>query len=320
MATSAVTFVRSQTSKDNTDREIHQAKRDLERELRTGDPARKYNIGKELGKGSYGRVFRAERSYDGAMVAIKVISLEKFGTGEDYLRGLKNILKEIRILREINSDYVVKYYDGYMKRDTVWLVLELLDGVEAFDLKSDLPSSCIARVCRGMLEALLDTHHRNVIHHDIKLENVMVTRRGQVKIIDMGLALKGGATFSWFSGTVAYAAPEMFDKMRYDSSVDIWALGVCLFFLATGCVPYEGDSVDDIQREFIKKGELDNQEKLLLADPDLQDFISRCLKFNRHERPTAYELLRHPFVRSAADREYMALIVKRTKLEKSLRF
>ena len=249
------------------------------------------------------------------MVAIKVISLE--GTGARYLRGVKRIVNEIRTLKQVNSDYVAKYYGGYLKRDTVWLVLELIDGVDALDftsLEECLSTEHIARICRGILEALVEMHHLNIIHHDVKLENVMVSRLGQVKIIDMGLSLNGGATVPGFSGTLSYAAPEMLNEEAYDSSVDIWALGVCLFSLEERYKPYKGATIDDMRREYSKQGELDVEEKLFYADSDLADFISRCLKFKRQERATADELLDHPFVRSAADSEEMAMMVKRTIL------
>ena len=160
----------------------------------------------------------------------------------------------------------------------------------------------VAVVAKSMLKALKSIHKRNVVHRDVKPSNILVTQEGKLKLGDMGTACMAVRTRGSVQGTFQYLAPEIFQAQVYDAKVDVWALGMTLLELAQGFNPFQGEHFARVLYHLV-----DAPTSPTLQDPSafsdsLVDFLAQCLTLNPAERPTAAELLKHPFLKKAGKR------------------
>ncbi|XP_057961640.1 serine/threonine-protein kinase 1 [Malania oleifera] len=260
------------------------------------DPSTKYELLNELGKGSYGAVYKARDIRTSELVAIKVISLCEGEEGYEEIRG------EIEMLQQCSHPNVVRYLGSYQGEEYLWIVMEYCGGGSVADLmnttEDPLEEYQIAYICREALKGLSYLHSIFKVHRDIKGGNILLTEQGEVKLGDFGVAAQLTRTMSkrnTFIGTPHWMAPEVIQESRYDGKVDVWALGVSAIEMAEGLPPRS--TVHPMRVLFMISIEpapmLEDKEKWSLV---FHDFVAKCLTKEPRLRPTASEMLKHKFI------------------------
>ncbi|GFQ05293.1 serine/threonine-protein kinase dst1 [Phtheirospermum japonicum] len=289
------------------------------------DPCTKYELLHELGKGSYGAVYKARDLRTSELVAIKVISLSEGEEGYEEIRG------EIEMLQQCSHPNVVRYLGSYQGEEFLWvsastfylflptIVMEYCGGGSVADLMNvtdeALEEHQIAYICREALKGLSYLHSIFKVHRDIKGGNILLTDQGEVKLGDFGVAAQLTRTMSkrnTFIGTPHWMAPEVIQESRYDGKVDVWALGVSAIEMAEGLPPRA--TVHPMRVLFMISIEpspmLQEREKWSLV---FHDFVASCLAKDPRARPTAAEMLKHKFLEKCRSGASMML----PKLEKA---
>ncbi|KAJ3277312.1 putative protein serine/threonine kinase [Borealophlyctis nickersoniae] len=261
------------------------------------DPADLYDIQYPIGRGSFGEVYRGVHIASGTPVAIKIIDFEETGDDIDEIR------QEIAILSELDSPWVTKYYGSYVKGTTLWIVMELCDGGSCLDLIKAglLTERHVAIIMRELLQGLGYLHSLGKIHRDIKAANVLLTGNGEVKLADFGVSAQITATITkknTFVGTPYWMAPEVILRSAYNAKADIWSLGITAWELAKGLPPHA--NLHPMRVLFI----IPQQPPPTLDatfSPAFRDFVKQCLAKRPSQRPSAADLLSHPFITQAGD-------------------
>ncbi len=208
-----------------------------------------YRIVEKIGAGGMGEVYRARDQHLGRDVAIKVLPP---GTlGDEHAR--KRFRKEAQALSKLNHPHIATVFDFDTQDGVDFLVMELVEGVTLSDklAAGALSEKEITRLGGQVAEALEEAHERGVVHRDLKPGNVMVTPKGQVKVLDFGLAklvrpevasatapTESFTETQGVAGTLPYMAPEQLRGEQVDARTDIWALGAVLYEMATGQRPF----------------------------------------------------------------------------------
>ena len=211
----------------------------------------RYTLGKILGQGGMGLVIKARDTQLDEEVALKVIRAE-FSQDPAFLDQLK---QEIRLARRISHRHVLRTHDFGEAEGIPFVSMEYLKGVtlkQLMDDRGSLPLPLVLRIARQVAEGLEAAHAVGVVHRDVKPLNVMFDARGDAKLMDFGLAApaagKGTGDEGQIYGTPRYMAPEQVRGEPVDPRTDLYALGVMLFELATGFLPYDHPSATEVMR------------------------------------------------------------------------
>lgn len=275
------------------------ASKQLQREFSSRDPEKVFKVQEMLGEGASGAVFRAVHRETKKVVAIKKMQV-----------GVNNItstVKEIKIMKDLKSPFTLKYYGCYQKDDYIWIIMEYCDGgsvQDMIDMRENedvcLTEAQIAQITGQVLKALEYLHGLKKIHRDIKAGNILVNSRGMAKLADFGISAQqvGDEKRTTTIGSSYWMAPETLMGGGYDSKADIWSLGITLMEMAEGIPPLIEEQPHKAAFRIVN----DPPPKLSRPDqwsPQFNDFLARCLTKNPDKRPTAAELLTHPFVKGA---------------------
>ncbi|KAN0039976.1 hypothetical protein ACTA71_011858 [Dictyostelium dimigraforme] len=263
-----------------------------------------YLLGKTIGSGTSSKVKIGTNIMTGKQYAIKI-------TKPKRIKERKEIEREISILKRLKHDNIIQLHDAIYEDDVgrICLILELVSGGELFDYivaRGRLSEKEGRKFFRQMLCGLIYCHSNMVCHRDLKLENLLVDEDGNLKISDFGYSniIKPGNLLSTFCGSPVYAPPEILLEKRYNGNeVDIWSMGVILYAMVTGQLPWtltDGVQVEGMDR--LLRGEFKYPSHVILSD-DVKDLINRMIVAEPVERATLDEIKTHVWVNKGYDME-----------------
>ncbi|XP_050168453.1 serine/threonine-protein kinase 10 [Myiozetetes cayanensis] len=293
-------------------KEYEHVRRDL-------DPGEVWEVVGELGDGAFGKVYKAKNKETGALAAAKVIETKSEDELEDYM-------VEIEILATCDHRHIVKLLGAFYWDGKLWIMIEFCPGgaVDATMLELDrgLTEPQIQVICRQMLEALHYLHSKKIIHRDLKAGNVLLTQDGDIKLADFGVSAKNMKTLQKrdsFIGTPYWMAPEvvMCETMKdtpYDYKADIWSLGITLIEMAQIEPPHHELNPMRVLLKIAKSDPptLSCPSKWSL---EFRDFLKKALDKNPETRPSAAQLLEHPFVSKVTSNRALRELVAEAKAE-----
>ncbi|XP_051144660.1 mitogen-activated protein kinase kinase kinase 1-like [Andrographis paniculata] len=249
-----------------------------------------------LGSGSFGTVYEGFTD-DGFFFAVKEVSL--LDQGNQGQQSIYQLEQEISLLSQFQHENIVRYLGTDKDDAKLYIFLELVTKGSLARLygKYQLRDTQVSAYTRQILSGLNYLHCRNVVHRDIKCANILVDVRGSVKLADFGLAKSTKLNdIKSCKGTPFWMAPEVVNQKShgYGLAADIWSLGCTVLEMLTGQIPYS--NLEGMQALFrIGRGQLPPIPNTLSRDAE--DFILKCLQVNPDERPSAAQLLDHPFVK-----------------------
>eukprot|EP01137_Pigoraptor_chileana_P012322 Opistho-2@4281 len=272
-------------------------------------PEEVFDMQEKLGEGSYGSVFKAIHKASGEIIAIKQVPVEN---------DLQDIIKEISMMQQCDSPFVVKYYGSYFKDTDLLIVMEYCGTGSVADImrlrKKPLGEEQIAVVLENTLRGLDYLHGKRKIHRDIKAGNILLNTKGQAKLADFGVAGQlsdNMAKRNTVIGTPFWMAPEVIQEIGYDVKADIWSLGITAIELAEMKPPYA--DIHPMRAIFMiptkPPPSFTHPEKWSKA---FVDFIAKCLVKNPEERASAKQLLEHPFIKGAKGVSVLSDVVEET--------
>lgn len=278
--------------------------------------ANNYTILHKVGKDEYSNIYVARCNTNARTVAVKRIDLEEFQIDLDKLH------KEMIAWATCNYPNMVHYYCSFLAGAELWIITEFVDGGSIHDIIQYTYSNgfqdetLIASILQGVIQFLIAFHKDELIHRDIKPQNILLGSNGEVRVTDLshtGSLIESGQrkrARKTIMGNPVYTAPEVLkdDNIGYTMSADIWSLGICAYEMATGKTPYSDLSpLDQVQKV------LTSSPPTLSSDqgfsPQFIDFVKKCLTFNPDKRPTAQQLFQHKFIQSSKGQNYIASLL-----------
>ncbi|KAJ5785692.1 uncharacterized protein N7503_010904 [Penicillium pulvis] len=274
-----------------------------------------YTLGRLIGKGSFGKVYLASHKLtNGSKVVLK--SSRKEDT---------NLAREIHHHRQFLHPHIARLYEVVVTENLVWLVLEYCQGDELYNYllrHGSLPVDKVKRIFTQLVGAVAYVHSKSCVHRDLKLENILLDKQENVKLCDFGFTREYEGKSSYlqtFCGTICYSAPEMLKGEKYaGEKVDVWSLGIILYALLAGELPYDDDD------DQVTKNRILSEEPIYNAKfpEDAKALINLLLSKRPLIRPSLEEILAHPFLAEHAPEQLAILKIPRpspftTPLEKT---
>ncbi|AQK63632.1 Mitogen-activated protein kinase kinase kinase 1 [Zea mays] len=248
-----------------------------------------------LGSGSFGMVYEGI-SDEGAFFAVKEVSL--LDQGSNAQQSIVALEQEIALLGQFEHENIVQYYGTDKEESKLYIFIELVTqgSLSSLYQKYKLRESQVSAYTRQILNGLVYLHERNVVHRDIKCANILVHANGSVKLADFGLAKEMSKINMLRSckGSVYWMAPEVINpKKMYGPSADIWSLGCTVLEMLTRQIPFPNI---EWTNAFFMIGRGEQPTIPCYLSKEAQDFIGQCVRVDPESRPSASQLLEHPFV------------------------
>ncbi len=254
-----------------------------------------YKIIENLGKGSFGSVYKVLNEENNCIYAIKKINLK--GVKEEELKLIKN---EAKILSSLNSENIVKYFDSFEDNESFNIIMEYCDGLDLRKyindhknsndfIEKDIIYHIILEICKGLKEI----HKNKLIHRDLKPDNIFLTADLKTKIGDFGVSKQLNNINEYAQtqvGSMTYLAPEIINNKKYNNKVDIWSLGCIIHELCSLNFCFESPSIKELITKIIEcKHEKINQK---IYGEGLQKLIDSLLNIDYSKRPNVDEIIK----------------------------
>ena len=252
-----------------------------------------YQIIKTIGKGNFAKVKLAKHLYTGIEVAIKIIDKTPLNEA-----SLKKLMREVRIMKMMDHPNIVKLFEVIDTESTLYLVMEYVSGGEIFDYlvaHGRMKEKEARAKFRQILSAVEYCHAHGVIHRDLKAENLLLDADMHVKIADFGFSnnYTVGDKLDTFCGSPPYAAPELFQGKKYDGpEVDVWSLGVILYTLVAGSLPFDGTNLKEL-RERVLRGKY---RIPFFMSTECEQLLKRFLVITPAKRTDLTSVLSHKWI------------------------
>lgn len=248
-----------------------------------------FDVGDVLGVGTVGTIYRATEKATGQQVAIKKLHP---GVSQDPLIRAR-FRREMSILERLSHPHIVSYFGGGEDDGTLFYVMELIDGgtvKSLLQIKGVFDWQIVAELTRQISSALQYAHNHGVIHRDLKLSNLFLSRTGEVKLGDFGIArdldLSDLTAAGMTVGTHAYMAPEQITAdQAVSGKADLYSLGCCLFEMLVGRTPFQGDNFAQLFEQHLRSPAPHVRDFVRSCPPEMDSIIDRLLEKNPEDRP-----------------------------------
>ncbi|XP_073727322.1 serine/threonine-protein kinase MARK2 isoform X6 [Misgurnus anguillicaudatus] len=212
-----------------------------------------YRLLKTIGKGNFAKVKLAKHVLTGKEVAVKIIDKTQLNSS-----SLQKLFREVRIMKLLNHPNIVKLFEVIETEKTLYLVMEYASGGEVFDYlvaHGRMKEKEARAKFRQIVSAVQYCHQKCIVHRDLKAENLLLDADMNIKIADFGFSNEFilGNKLDTFCGSPPYAAPELFQGKKYDGpEVDVWSLGVILYTLVSGSLPFDGQNLKELRERVLR--------------------------------------------------------------------
>jgi len=275
--------------------------------INEGDIYLSYDVGTELGRGSFSIVHSAERRSDKKKVAVKIVEKSQISD-----RSLSSLQKEVEIMKTLKHQNIVELVEVWDFNSQFFIVLELMLGGELYDHivgRGAYSEKDATIVLEQLCKAIEFMASHNICHRDLKPQNLLCDPTGlQIKVADFGLSriFTSDEKLRTKCGTPDYIAPEIILGEPYTSKVDMWSAGVVTYELLCGSPPFDGANIQQLFSA-IAYTEVDfpNAEWETIS-PEAKGFIRKLLAKNAAERMSASEALLHPWLSGNASEKKFA--------------
>ena len=253
-----------------------------------------YSLGAELGSGAFGKVVLGKHILTNELVAIKI--LDKMilnNTPDDY----QSVKQEINILKTVKHKHIVQLYEVLQTPRHIFIIMEYCEGKDLLDYiltKNKLSEEESLKFFQQLINALFYLHSQNIAHRDIKIDNMLLDRNRDLKLVDFGLSTKypDDNLLDQPCGTVVYAAPEVLQGKEYHGMLaDVWSSGIVLYGMLSGYLPF-GEANDEINKQNIIRGKIKFPSYFSYKAKDL---LMHMLDLDPMTRYTLQEIRNHPW-------------------------
>lgn len=271
-----------------------------------------FNVLGQLGSGASSTVYSAIHVESGVRCALKRIMKSTIETEQELIQ----IRKELDIQKDLVHPHIAGCFGFLEDEKSIILVIELVDGLSLLDtvnMNQHLEEADARKFFIQLMSAVRYIHlDKGVVHRDIKLDNILVSARSELKLIDFGYGNRGKEQYETQCGTYPYAAPELFSDRPYTPAIDIWSCGIVLYGMIYGVLPFDAPNVPDLI-DMIKSVEPAYPPTV---PPAVIDLLKRMLNKDPGRRITITEILRHPWVMNSPN---WHVIADDTRVERDLR-
>ena len=260
---------------------------------------KEYKQGISIGEGGFGKVTTIIHKKTGQLRAMKLIKKsEEFG------------FDEVENLMLLNHPNIMKLYEYFYEKDNIYIIMEYIRGDELFTKINEIhcfTEETAAIIIKSIFQGIAYCHSLGIVHRDLKPENILVPTGNinidytLLKIIDFGASvlMKGRKKITFRFGTPYYIAPEVLQQ-SYNEKCDIWSIGVILYLLLTGTVPFDGDNDEEIWKKIINDEINYSSPKIKNLSPEAKDLLKKLLIKNPDKRLSASEALEHNWIKKYA--------------------
>jgi serine/threonine protein kinase len=255
-----------------------------------------YEVEGTIGRGNFAVVKIAKHRITRTDVAIKIVDKRRLDA-----ENLTKVYREIEVLKKIRHPHIIKLYQVMETTNMLYLVTEYAPQGEIFDLIAKhgrLPENDARDKFWQIISAVDYLHKLGIVHRDLKAENLLLDSNLNIKLADFGFSnfYDKNDTLNTFCGSPPYAAPEVFEGKRYNGpEIDIWSLGVVLYVLVCGVLPFEGPSLQ-LLRDRVLSGRI---RIPFFMSSECENLIRRMLTVDPKKRPTIEQIKKHKWMKDS---------------------